>query len=358
MDISPYPEWQPAIERLVKDGGKILLLGGTDVGKTTFCTVLANMALAAGKTVAIVDADIGQSEIGPPGCVGMGVPKAPLRSMADVEPSALSFVGATNPRGHLLEHATAVASMVARANAASPDLSIFDTTGFILGPPAVRLKQAKIELVQPDHIVALQRREECEPLLAPLRYSARHQIERLPVPQVITKKSPLYRSQRRAARFARYFHGATVHAYSMDGLALAGTWLRSGRAVAPHLLRFIGNALKLRVYHAEEAGAHLGIVTAGLPAREVDIATVQEQFRTKAITITPAGKLRHLLVGLCDGDGKVLGVGLIEGVHFGRREIEVVSPLRAPGAVKRMQFGILRVKPDGTEVGTNRPGEV
>jgi polynucleotide 5'-hydroxyl-kinase GRC3/NOL9 len=358
MDIEQYPEWQIAIERLTQEGGTVLLLGGTDAGKTTFCALLANSALTAGRSVAVVDGDIGQSEIGPPGCVGAGLPQTALRSLAEIEPKALGFVGATSPRGHLLEHATAVASIVGRALSYNPDLLVIDTTGFIRGTPAMRLKWAKIELVAPGHIIALQRKDECEPLLAPFKHSSHPRIERLPIPGVIATKSPVYRAQRRAARFARYFDGAVLYRYRMDEVALAGTWLGSGRPVEPHFARFISNALKLRAYYAEETGSHLGIVTSGLPARDADIATVHEQFRTRAITITPAAKLQHLLVGLSDGDGKVLGVGLIESIHFGGREIGIVSPLRAPGAVKLIQFGIVRVKPDGTEVGTNRPGEV
>ena len=49
--------------------GLCLLLGAADTGKTTLASALAETA-AAKSSVAMVDADIGQSHIGPPSAVG------------------------------------------------------------------------------------------------------------------------------------------------------------------------------------------------------------------------------------------------------------------------------------------------
>lgn len=358
MNIRDYPEWEAILARLVEAGGTILLIGATDTGKTTFCTLLVNAALAAGRRVAVVDGDVGQSEIGPPGCVGMGLPDAPIRALIDVSPAALAFVGAVSPQGHLLEHVTAVRTMADAALATHPDLLIVDTTGLLRGSAARRLKQAKFTLLTPDHVVALQRARECEPVLAALRYAERVQVHRLPVPAVITAKPPAFRAQRRAGRFARYFQEAELRLYHFDDVAMTGTWMNAGSAVPPHLLRFASNALGVRVYYAEQCDRHLGLVTNALPAGDQGMGLVLEQFRAQAITITPAGRLRHLLTGLSDGNGRLLGLGLVESIDFRRRQIGLVTPIRAPAAVRLLQLGILRLRPDGTEVGTIRPGDV
>jgi len=358
MDIRDYPEWEEPAARLVEAGGSILLIGATDTGKTTFCTLLTNAALAAGRRVAVVDGDVGQSEIGPPGCVGMGLPEKPIRALLDIPTSALAFVGAVSPQGHLLEHATAVRAMTDAARAAQPDLLLIDTTGLLRGPAARRLKHAKFSLLAPDYVVALQRDRECEPALTPLKYAERAQVLRLPVPAVIAAKPPALRAQRRAGRFARYFLEAELRLYNFDDVAMTGTWMNAAPSVAPHLLRFASNALGVRVYHAEQCDRHLGLVTNALPAGDQGIGLVQEQFRAQAITITPAGRLRHLLVGLADGNDKLLGLGLIEAIDFRRRQIGLLTPIRAPAAVRLLHFGILRVRPDGAEVGTIRAGDV
>jgi polynucleotide 5'-hydroxyl-kinase GRC3/NOL9 len=358
MNIHDYPEWEEALAQIVEAGGTALLVGGTDTGKTTFCALLINAALAAGRQVAVVDGDVGQSEIGPPGCVGMGLPSEPVRSLVDVAPAALAFVGAVSPRAHLLEHAAAVRQMADAARAALPDLLVVDTTGMLQGPAARRLKHAKFALLAPEHVVALQRGRECEPILAPLRHADRVRVHRLPVPAIITVKPSALRAQRRAGRFARYFENAELRLYNFDDVVMTGTWLNTGPPLAPHLLRFASNALGVRVYHAEECDRQISLMTSVLPESEQGIGLVQEQFRAQAITLTPAPRLRHLLTGLADGNGRLLGIGLIESLDLRRRQIGILTPIRAPAAVRLIHFGILRVRPDGTEVGANRPGDV
>ncbi len=358
MALEQYTEWLPAIERIAGDGGTAMLLGGVDTGKTTFCTLAVNAAIERGKRVAVVDADIGQSEIGPPACVGYGTAAEPIRNLAEVPASGHVFVGETAPRGNLLEHAAAVRLAADLLRSLQPDVTLIDTTGFIHGPGARRLKQAKMALLGPRHVVVLQRKDECESLLGMLRYREDIEVHRLPVPSVVVSKSPAFRAQRRASRFARAFEDAEMRYYAFENVALTGTWLNDAAPLAPHLLKFISNSLRVRVFHAEQRDRHLGIVTNAMPTGDSGLALVQEQFRAHAITITPASRLRHLLVGLCDGNNRMLGMGLIEAVDFRRTELGIFTPIRAHAGVRIIQFGLLRVESTGKELGTNRPGEV
>lgn len=358
MERQHYAEWLKTIDGIAETGGTVLLLGSSDSGKTTFCTLLVNAALAVGKRVAVVDADIGQSEIGPPGCVGMGLPQESIRSPADIAPAALAFVGSTTPRGCLMEHAVATRLMTDAARMFEPHLVVIDTTGYIVGPGGSRLKHAKLSLLSPNHVVALARGRECEEALTPLKFTDRVRVHRLPVPAAISTKTPALRAQRRAGGFARYFLNAEIREYSLDDVALSGTWLNGGPPLTPPLLRFLSRSLGVYVYHAEEHERRICLMTRGLPPREDGMAVVQEQLRVSTLTITPAQRLHHLLTGLADQNGKLLGIGLIEALDFRRRIIGVLTPLRAPSACRLIRFGTLRVKSDGTELGAVRPGEV
>jgi polynucleotide 5'-hydroxyl-kinase GRC3/NOL9 len=358
MDPQPYALWMDAVDTILAAGGRALLIGGVDTGKTTFCTLIANRAVETGKTLAVVDADIGQSEIGPPACVGWSLVDAPVHGLSELAPAGLQFVGSTAPRGSLLEHVTATRLALDSAAATKPHLTLIDTTGYIHGDAARRLKQAKMALLAPNHVVALQRKDECESLLAALRNRDHIWIHRLPVPPVVTRKSPAFRSQRRASRFARAFEGADMRYYSFETVSLTGTWLGGGASVAPHLLKFIANALRLRAFHAEDRDRHLGIITNGPPVGESGLALIQEQFRAQSITVTPAASLRHLLVGLADHNDRMLGLGLIEAVDFRRQELGILTSIRAHAAAKIIHFGLLRLDSSGKELGTIRPGDV
>jgi len=169
--------WREALTGIVAGGGVCMVVGAVDAGKTTFCAILAAEALKAGVKVALVDADPGQSDIGPPAAVGMALMKRTVGqelascpgAMESIPADALAFVGTTSPAGHLLQLTAATYDMVAQARAAGAGLIIVDTTGLVDGGFARALKAAKVDLLRPRHLVALQHKDEVEHLLAPYR---------------------------------------------------------------------------------------------------------------------------------------------------------------------------------------------
>ena len=89
----------PLLDDLARRRGVVMLLGAPDTGKTTFARRLVATALAAGKTVAYVDADTDQKTCGPPTCTGMKM----VRSQADLDDLSnadqLHFVGSIAAEG-------------------------------------------------------------------------------------------------------------------------------------------------------------------------------------------------------------------------------------------------------------------
>lgn len=115
---------------------------------------------------------------------------------------ALYFVGTTNPARNGLALLTGV-SVLAKEVAARTRL-LLDTTGYVTGFGA-RLKQCKIEAIDADLVVALQREDELEPFLR--RCPHRKVIRLSPAPQARTR-SQSERQKARLAAFARHFENA------------------------------------------------------------------------------------------------------------------------------------------------------
>jgi hypothetical protein len=146
----------------------VMLTGAMDTGKSTLGRAIARSALDAGRTVAYVDADIGNSTIGPPTCVGLRL----LRTTADLETihdaDRLAFVGGFAPDRLVLQHVIGTAALAADGERLA-DLVVVDTTAAISGVVGETLKYHKAELIRPDAVVALQRGGEMEPLVGMLR---------------------------------------------------------------------------------------------------------------------------------------------------------------------------------------------
>ena len=124
--------WEAAVAR-ARDARVILVIGETDAGKTSFTTFLAGALLERGASVGVVDADLGQSDIGPPTTVGLGRLRLPVERLEDAEVVGLYFVGSTSPQGHLLPTVAGTRAMVQKALRLGFDRVIVDTSGLVQG---------------------------------------------------------------------------------------------------------------------------------------------------------------------------------------------------------------------------------
>jgi polynucleotide 5'-kinase involved in rRNA processing len=190
------------IAREVSRAKVAMLVGSVDTGKTTLAVNAARLALGAGRTVAIVDADVGNSTIGPPACVGLKVLRAP-EDLDDIgTPDRLHFVGTITPARLVLQQVVATAAMVDQARMVA-DLVIIDTTPVVSGVAGETLKYHKAELCRPDKVIALQRGGEMEPVVGMLRRFLGLEVTVTPADTNVIPLSPDARAQKRTEAFAR-----------------------------------------------------------------------------------------------------------------------------------------------------------
>lgn len=190
--------------------GPILILGGTDSGKSTAVQIFYEALCRAGRAVAVVDGDPGQSTLGPPTTLTAAGPD-PSTAVPPETPMYHSFVGAPSPRGHMLDLLVGGQRLVEVTQAAGADVILYDTTGFIEVRRGGRaLKFALLDLLRPSTVVALQRDEELEPILTPLRQRSRARLLELPVSSAVTDRSAAQRRRHRTQRFASHFDAASL----------------------------------------------------------------------------------------------------------------------------------------------------
>lgn len=182
----------------------VFLIGGMDTGKSTMAVAITREALRRGRSVALVDADIGNSTIGPPTCVGLKV----IRSEADIgarqAADRLHFVGGVSPDRLVLQHVIATTAM-AHAGQEAADLVIVDTTGTVSGVVGQTLKYHKVELIRPDLILALQRGGELEPVIGMLRRFFAVDVVALPADPDVPPSAPDARATARIQLFTEAF---------------------------------------------------------------------------------------------------------------------------------------------------------
>jgi Predicted GTPase or GTP-binding protein len=161
FDVPPhkqYPVEGPAVVRIesgtaafikgraipedwhIETSGVVALIGPTDSGKSSLSTYLLNIHTAQGKMVCVIDADVGQSDIGPPGFVAYSCTSAPTLHISTLEPQDGYYIGATNLQGMEELLVAGVAWALRKAVAQYPHLIIINTPGWTTGRGLQMLK--------------------------------------------------------------------------------------------------------------------------------------------------------------------------------------------------------------------------
>jgi polynucleotide 5'-kinase involved in rRNA processing len=238
----------------------LFMLGGVDVGKTHTVTVLANRFYDRGLKVAVVDADVGQSDIGPPCCIGMGIRERKVWTLSEVPLHSLYFVGTTSPSGYMQECVKGAETAVQRARKLNADVILVDSTGWIEGDDAKNFKSFEIEAIDPSLVVAIEKEDEVEHILL-------HLTKRTITLRKSRKARWRTREERKALReeaYDRYFSTAQDRVFDLSLLA--------GPAEVSQLVSLFGGSVCNR--ESEEI-LGLGII------RELDYE------REKVVILTP-----------------------------------------------------------------------
>jgi polynucleotide 5'-hydroxyl-kinase GRC3/NOL9 len=346
-------------------GAVALLIGATDTGKTTFALAATSALTQAGRGVALLDCDLGQSQIGPPGTVGIArvAPDrtAQIRTGRDLTLLASAFVGATTPVSHVLDTATAAWRMACAAKQSDPkpDILLVDTPGWVQGADARVFVRRLADLLEPNIILAFDRGIELSLLLNTFRGLKAPTILRVIPDPAAVRKSSTARATRRAARFAAALEGASEVTLSLDNVALCGTSLFCGEALPYHVQQSLARSLSVPVLHAEHLpGESPLIIVHGERWDTRAVSGVAEYLHSRHITIIPAQRFARLLVGLVNAQDTLLDIGLISRIDFTQRTLTIFTPCRRPAAIAQVWCGFIRVRPDGRELGTLRPGEI
>lgn len=249
QDIIASPKWHEMVSLIRK--GTVLILGAPDTGKTTLAKFLIERWCEQGWRVALIDGDIGQSTLGPPGTVGLALFDSPPSDWERIQPLSLRFIGSITPVGYMLPLLVGLKRLVEEAVKYKARIILVDTTGLIHGKGGRELKFNKVELLRPSYLLALERSDELEHILRPLERIREMEIHRLPVSEKARNRSREQRKAYRRRKLQRYFQNAQVREIPLRVIAFQGSWLGSGEKILSGDLSFLSDALKTEVIHAE-----------------------------------------------------------------------------------------------------------
>lgn len=265
-----------------------MVIGKADVGKTSFCTYLVNNMASAKHRVAILDGDLGQSDVGPPCTVAYAYVVKPLTELYELKAENAFFVGDTSPGEAADKMIEALALMEAEILCGKVDFVVINTDGWIEGEEAKQYKTQLVEKLAPDIIFCVQQKNELEPLLEALNFKKIVVESSFAVKQRSLEK----RRRLREMSYAKYLANAKVR------------------------------SLPLGLLKLEE----------------------------KTAWQTKQNEERGVLVGLYGAQRKFLGIGIMHEIDLKRKMLKIFTPVSATPSV--VAFGKIRLNENFKEAHT------
>ena len=339
--------WRRAAETILSADEKntVLILGGVDSGKNGFCIYLANSALRRGRRVAVIDCDLGQSDLGPPGTVNLCLIEKPFTDLFTLFPDYSIFIGVTSPSMVVNEVLDATLRLkVEASNLRDADLIIINTDGWIVGDLAVKYKAKLIEAVKPDFVVAIHAGNELNPIISMI---GERQVLSVEAPRDVRRRDQRIRRILRGFAYKKHLKEAKIRLFHLDGVRVEGALNLDGggRDFADKIEGILG----LEVLHCEERSNSILLIVQRRDLLDWKNVRAAEAETGKRIVLLQKGDERGLLASLEDSSGRMLGIGMIHDIDFRNRSVKMYTPVS--GEVSRIKIGWIRLDSEGNERG-------
>lgn len=334
-------DWKRLADQIVMPNQSVLVLGASDAGKSTFCRYLIDCGRAASLKVAFVDADIGQSQIGPPTTIGMkryDSSKNDDPSQSKDTADAHYFVGAISPHRNLLPTLTGTRLMVDSAINTNAEFIVIDTTGFVQNDAAAMLKQQKIDLIRPNHIVCIGRSKDLERIIGCYQSLNWLTIHHLPPHKLVRNKSSEARKRNRKLKFKKYFEDSERQRIPFQQFRGARTPFFNGRIANEKELKILCGLTENDVVYAEWGQRTVSLITRRKLTQDTT-KKLKDYLSLNYVATETISYFEKRLVGMLNGSGITVAIGSIEKVDYHSKEFHIRCQSGIATDVKVLQFG-------------------
>jgi polynucleotide 5'-hydroxyl-kinase GRC3/NOL9 len=361
------PEWIDLAKKMTADKAadlRVMVLGGLDTGKNTLITYLANMLLGAGFKVAVMDADMGQGEIGPPATMSVALLGNPIFELLEASPDSIFFVGSTSPSylvGRVLQGTGKLLNFI---NERLVDAALLvNMPGWISGQAAIRFVLQMISKINATHLVGLQRENEVEDILVEIPPEI--ETVRLPVSPYARPRSREERKFLRETSYRKYFLGSkdmTMHYSEIDFSPL---FYCHGEEASLKVIKEVENVVRNKVLYCEEGSFSINAIVMGhvdastelvdeetsmQQSNDVENESDRERPVQKEIRVIPTSQMDNLVVALFDKTERLTSLGILRDLDF-RAKRATVSTILKPNELKKIEIGRVKVSRQGYEIG-------
>lgn len=321
--------WTDSWQELMKISSRpvvALVLGTVDSGKSSFCTYLVNKAVSEKRKVAVVDGDLGQSDIGPPCTVAYNLISKPITDLFNLQARNAIFVGFTSPNRVTNKVIEALLALEKESLTGNPSLLIVNTDGWVEGECAVNYKVELVKTLEPQIIFCIQQKDELAQVCDTVGDFRKIMVES---PQAIRQRDTEKRKSLRELGYIKYLKGSKVQSLSLGWIKVEDSELfglcqtHPGARQASKIYGLLG----MKPLHVAELGDRICVVIGRRRWIEGDRIKKLQEVTGKKVVVTRKGEEEGVFAGLYNASRKFLGVGVLQEIDYLRKSVKVCTPV-------------------------------
>lgn len=319
--------WNEALKEVLKLRVKplaVMVIGPVDSGKTSFCTFLINRLLSKGLRVAILDGDLGQSDVGPPCTISYAPVASPLTDLFNLRARSAFFVGCTSPNKNVGKVIEGISLLTQEISNIGLDVALLNTDGWVEGEDAVHYKCQLAEEFSPDIVICIQQKDELTPLLDVLGKFRKIVIDS---PSAIRQRSREKRKSLRELGYIKYLRNSKVRSIPLRWLRIEEDELigLETNRLSVRREREICRLLGTEPLHIAEFRDKIVTVVGKRRWLSPGLIEKMEEIAEKKVVVMHKGEEEGVLLALYDAEKNFLGLGSLREVDYARRVIKIYT---------------------------------
>lgn len=341
--------WERVANEVAASGGRVLIVGPIESGKTSFSTLLSNIALDKGLRVWLIDADVGQCDLAPPGFIAlkrMDTKVVWLRGLG-LRGDVLRFVGFITPSNpiamsRIVSYTLELAELAERKGA---DIVIINTDGWLSDTLSVEYKLQLVKSLRPRSLVLLG--EEASHLLGRcVTFAAGLKVYQVPSPKVVRRREREERRDLRRLNYTQHFKNVKKICIALSEISVIGSCLFSGVPLEEGVLAELKSRLGAEIYVAKRfEDVIVLLVPDDAKLRLPTGAEVGMPLR--GLIILRPSDVRGLLVALLDERMEEVGAGIVDMLDYHNGKLCILTDYE--GRIGGIVVGRIKINEDWSE---------
>jgi len=315
---------------------KVIVIGCVDCGKTSFVTMLFNTFLRNGKKPCVIDGDVGQADVGPPGFITLGTSEKTVLWISELRPLAMRFIGDIKPQFYAQSIVSKIKELSEIAESLNLNPIIVDTDGWVRDEGGVLHKYSTINELKPDVVVVIG--DELRGLFEKYKKLGVRVYE-IGTPVSRKTRSREERRQLRSLRYREFLEKAPLVRVQIDSVLVEGFPLLQSPEID---VSTISKLIEGRIVYASRLPSTLYIYGNVKSYNSEELRGLGYE----KVKIYAEGFERNLYCAITDESGNEYPC-VIWKIDFEKREILLKTT--CTGNIKALKISRIRLKEDYTE---------